>query len=214
MLYFQQKSPPHGEMSTVIRPTKRDELVEKATTIFYRNGFQATGMDMLVAETGISKTSIYKHFKTKDDLIVASLQHRDAFLRDWLFGRIGQLATTPREQLIAMFDALDEWFRQPDFYGCMFAKACSEYQDPEHPIHREATKHVDRVSSQLAIIAEQAGLNGPAQLARQLALLKEGAVVLATMGRGSRPALDAKMVAIQLIEDAGVPGQGNSGAIC
>lgn len=207
---FQQGPPPRGEISSVIRPTKRNELVEKATTTFYRNGFQATGMDRLVAETGISKTSIYKHFNTKDDLIVASLQLRDSFLRDWLFGRIKQLAATPREQLIAMFDALDEWFRQPDFYGCMFAKACSEYQDPEHPIHREATKHVDRVSNQLAIIAEQAGLNGPDQLARQLALLKEGAVVLATMGKGNRPALDAKMVAIQLIEDAGTTEPGNT----
>ncbi|KAJ8138879.1 hypothetical protein OY671_007909, partial [Metschnikowia pulcherrima] len=64
-----------------MRQTKRDELVEKATAIFYRNGFQATGMDRLVAETGISKTSIYKHFETKDDSIVATLKSRDAFSR-------------------------------------------------------------------------------------------------------------------------------------
>lgn len=185
-----------------MRQTKRDELVEKATATFYRNGFQATGMDMLVAETGISKTSIYKHFKTKDDLIIASLQLRDTFIRSWLFRRMEELAATPQEQLIAMFDALDEWFHQPDFHGCMFAKACSEYQDPEHPINREATDHVARISAQLATIAERAGLRQPSELARQLALLKEGAVVLATMGRGGTPALDAKAIAIKLIDEA------------
>ncbi|MCA3255237.1 MAG: TetR/AcrR family transcriptional regulator [Alphaproteobacteria bacterium] len=185
-----------------MRQTKREELVEKATAIFYRNGFQATGMDRLVTETGISKTSIYKHFKTKDDLIVAALKSRDAFLRGWLFGRMAQLASTPREQLIAMFDALHEWFNEPDFHGCMFAKASSEYQDPEHPINREATDHVARISAQLAEIAEEAGLNQPTELARQLALLKEGAVVLATMGRGGTPALDAKAVAIKLVDEA------------
>lgn len=185
-----------------MRHTKRDELVAKATAIFYRNGFQATGMDRLVAETGISKTSIYKHFKTKDDLIVASLKSRDTFLRGWLFGRMAELASTPRDQLIAMFDALHEWFHEPDFHGCMFAKASSEYQDPEHPINREASDHVARISAQLALIAKQAGLRQPSELARQLALLKEGAVVLATMGRGGTPALDAKAVAIKLIDEA------------
>jgi AcrR family transcriptional regulator len=188
-----------------MRHTKRDELVAKATAIFYRNGFQATGMDRLVAETGISKTSIYKHFKTKDDLIVASLKSRDTFLRGWLFGRMAELASTPRDQLIAMFDALHEWFNEPDFHGCMFAKASSEYQDPEHPINREASDHVARISAQLALFAEQAGLRQPNELARQLALLKEGAVVLATMGRGGTPALDAKAVAIKLIDEATPP---------
>lgn len=110
--------------------------------------------------------------------------------------------SSPREQLIAMFDALHEWFNEPDFHGCMFAKASSEDQDPEHPINREATDHVARISVQLAEIAEKAGLNHPSELARQLALLKEGAVVLATMGRGGSPALDAKAVATKLVEEA------------
>ena len=63
-----------------MRQTKRDELVEKALIVFYENGFHATGMDTLVAKTGISKTSIYKHFRTKEDLILAALQLRDQFV--------------------------------------------------------------------------------------------------------------------------------------
>lgn len=186
----------------MIRPSKRDELVSKATEVFYRHGFQATGMDRLVAETGISKTSIYKHFGTKDDLIVATLKLRDEHIRSWLFQRMTELADTPREQLIAMFDALDEWFAQPDFHGCMFAKACSEFQDPDHPINREASDHVAKLAAQLAEIAARAGLPGPQDLARRLSLLKEGAVVLATMGREGRPALEAKAIATSIVEAA------------
>lgn len=182
--------------------SKRDELIQKATDIFYRHGFQATGMDMLVVETGISKTSIYKHFKTKDDLIVATLRLRDEFLRGWLFRRMAELASTPREQLIAMFDALDEWFSEPDFHGCMFAKACSEFQDPDHPINREATAHVARLSAQLAEIADRAGLPNPYDIARRLSLLKEGAVVMATMGRDNRPAQEAKAIALGVLREA------------
>lgn len=184
------------------RPTKRDELVRKATEIFYRHGFQATGMDRLVAETGISKTSIYKHFETKDDLIVATLRLRDEHIRGWLFRRMAELADTPRGQLIAMFDALDEWFAEPDFHGCMFAKACSEFQDPDHPINREATDHVAKLAAQLSDIAARAGLPNPEDVARRLSLLKEGAVVLATMGRDGRPAMEARAIAIGIVEAA------------
>ena len=78
-----------------MRPTKRDELVQKALQAFYRHGFQATGMDMLVAETGISKTSMYKHFRTKEDLILAVLRLRDEQFRNWLYRRMEALADTP-----------------------------------------------------------------------------------------------------------------------
>ncbi|MDO8295899.1 MAG: TetR family transcriptional regulator [Caulobacter sp.] len=189
-----------------MRPTKRDELVHRATDIFYRNGFQASGMDMLVAETGISKTSIYKHFRTKEDLILATLQWRDEHIRGWLFRRMKELGSTPREQLIAMFDALGEWFSEPTFRGCMFAKATSEYQDADHPINRQAAGHVEKLTDGIRELAEQAGLPDPATLARQLTLLKEGAVVLAMLGHTSSPARDAKAVAVRLLSDPEAPG--------
>ena len=72
--------------------SKRDELVRKALKIFYKNGFIATGMDKVVAETGISKTSMYNHFRTKEDLILAVLRLRDENFRNWLTRRIEELA--------------------------------------------------------------------------------------------------------------------------
>jgi len=117
-----------------MRPNKRDELVSKALKVFYRDGFHATGMDKLVVETGVSKTSMYKHFRTKEDLIVAALRLRDENFRNWFFQRIDEMAETPAEQILVSFDALKEWFEEDGFRGCMFIKAGAEYQDKDHPI--------------------------------------------------------------------------------
>ena len=183
-----------------MRPTKRDELVQKALQAFYRNGFHATGMDMLVAETGISKTSMYKHFRTKEDLILAVLRLRDERFRNWLYRRMEDLADTPRERLIAMFDALAEWFGEPGYKGCMFIKASSEYQDVGHPIHKQSADHKRMLESHMTELAERAGLSDPGVVARQLLLLKEGAIVTAHLGHTSDPARDAKAAAIQLVD--------------
>lgn len=187
-----------------MRPTKRDELVQKALQAFYRNGFHATGMDMLVAETGISKTSMYKHFRTKEDLILAVLRLRDEHFRNWLYRRMEELADTPRQQLIAMFDALEEWFAEPGYKGCMFIKASSEYQDASHPIHMQSADHKRMLERHIAELVEKAGLADSGRLARQLLLLKEGAIVTAHLGHTDEPAQDAKAAASALVNTHGI----------
>lgn len=182
-----------------VRPTKRDELVQKALQTFYQNGFNATGMDMLVKETGISKTSMYKHFRTKEDLILAVLRLRDEHFRNWLYRRIEELADEPRAQLIAMFDALEEWFQEPGYRGCLFIKASSEYQDSTHPIHMQSADHKRMLERHVTELAQKAKMSDPAGLARQLLLLKEGAIVTAHLGHTENPAQDAKSAAIALI---------------
>lgn len=182
-----------------MRPTKRDELVQKALQAFYRNGFHATGMDKLVAETGISKTSMYKHFRTKEDLILAVLRLRDEYFRNWLYRRMDELADTPREQLIVMFDALEEWFDEPGYKGCMFIKASSEYQEASHPIHKQSADHKRMLESYITELAMKAKLEDPGALARKLLLLKEGAIVTAHLGHTDKPAQDAKAAAAHLI---------------
>ena len=182
-----------------MRPTKRDELVQKALQAFYRNGFHATGMDMLAAETGISKTSMYKHFRTKEDLILAVLRLRDEHFRNWLYRRMEELADTPRQQLLALFDALEEWFDEPGYKGCMFIKASSEYQEASHPIHQQSADHKRMLERHMTELAEKAGLANPSVLARQLLLLKEGAIVTAHLGHTDNPAQDAKATAVELL---------------
>lgn len=181
-----------------MRPSKRDEVVRKALDIFYREGFHATGMDLLAAETGISKTTMFKHFRSKEELILAVLRLRDEQFRGWLFRRMKQ-AGAPRAQLLAMFDALAEWFASPGFRSCMFIKAASEYPDPSHPIHAQAGEHKRMLFLELERIAAAAGAEDPADLARKLLLLKEGAIVTAHLGHEADPAGDAKSAAQVLL---------------
>lgn len=185
-----------------MRPSKRDELVRKAMAVFYRNGFNATGMDMLVAETGISKTSMYKYFRTKEELILAVLRLRDEEFRHWFFRRMEELGGGPRGQLLVMFDALGEWFTEPGYRGCMFIKASSEFQDANHAIHIQSAEHKRLLLRHVTMLAEKAGLAEPALIARQLLLLKEGAIVVAHLGHTADPAGDAKLAAKTLMEAA------------
>lgn len=181
-----------------MRPSKRDELVREALKIFYREGFHATGMDKLSAETGISKTTMFKHFRSKEELILAALRLRDENFRNWLF-RSMAAAGPPRAQLAALFDALAEWFAEPGFRSCMFIKAASEFPDPAHPIHAQAAEHKRMLFLQVEKIAAAAGAPDPAALARALLLLKEGAIVTAHIGHEKDPAGDAKAVAETLL---------------
>lgn len=188
-----------------MRPNKRDEIVRKALVVFYRNGFHATGMDLLVAETGVSKTSMYKHFRTKEDIILATLRLRDENFRNWLYRRVEALANTPAAQLLAMYDALGEWFALPEFSGCMFIKACAEFQDRDHPIHVQSAEHKRLLTEHFAQVARQAGASGPDNLARQLMILKEGAIIMAVMGHSENPAQDARAAAGILLTASGLP---------
>ncbi len=182
-----------------MRPNKREELVQKALDAYNRHGFQATGMDLLVRETGISKTSMYKHFSTKDDLILAVLERRDALFRAWLIERMQALGKTPIARILALFDVLEEWFAMPDFQGCMFIRAAAEYQDKTHPIRQQSARHKQQVEDILKNLAQEAGLENQGLLARQLVLLKEGAIIAAHVQLSATAAADAKAAARLLL---------------
>lgn len=182
--------------------SKRDELVQKALTSFYRGGFHAIGMDRLAKETGVSKTAIYKHFRTKEDLILATLRLRDEQFRNWLRRRVEALAPEPEGQLLAIFDALGEWFEEPGFRSCMFIKASSEYQDNTHPIHATSAEHKRLLAIYFAGIAEKTNTADPEGLARQLLIIKEGAIVLAHLHDHKQVTADARALAKNTIETA------------
>lgn len=180
--------------------SKRDELISKALAVFYRDGFHATGMDKLVAETGISKTSMYKHFRSKEELILAALRYRDANMRNWLSRRTEELAKTPRDRLRALFEALGELLQQKDFKSCAFIRAASEYPDFGDPIHDLAAEHKRLLLGYIRGLAKQAGAPEPGRLARQLRLLIEGAVVTAHLHGPADVAADAGNAARCLID--------------
>jgi len=178
---------------------KRTELIRKALLLFYRNGFHATGMDLVAKETGVSKTSIYKHFRTKEELILAVLRLRDENFRSWLYRRMDELSQTPKGQMLAMFDILKEWFEEDNFQGCMFIKASAEFQEKDHAINVHAYAHKQMLVDHLANLAAQAGYPHPEDLARKLLILKEGAIVIAAMSHDCASAREAKAVAEVLL---------------
>ncbi len=185
-----------------MRPNKRDELVRKALEVFYRDGFHATGMDKLVVETGVSKTSMYKHFRTKEELILAALRLRDESFRNWFLRRVEELADTPTGQLIAGFDVLQEWFEKDTYRGCMFIKAGAEFQEKDHPIHVQAAEHKRLLLEHFTRLARDAGVSDPEKLGCQILLLKEGAIVTSVLLNSCDPARDAKEAARTLLDAA------------
>lgn len=182
--------------------SKRDQLIQRALSVFYRDGFHAVGMDKIAKETGVSKTAIYKHFRTKDDLILATLRLRDEQFRNWFIRRIEDLATDPAQRLLASFDALEEWFTEPSYLGCMFIKASSEFQERESSIHAICMEHKRILERYLIDLARKAGAANPEQLGAQILLLQEGAIVVAAMMDPKKAATDAKAAAAVLVQQA------------
>ncbi len=187
--------------------TRRDDLVDTALRLFYTRGFHATGIDRILAESGVAKMTLYKHFKSKDELILAALERRDEQFRTWLTGAMERASSDPRERLLAMFDALEEWFHGQafkglGFSGCAFINASGEFADLDHPAHRTSCDHKQRIVDYLTTVCAAAGAEAPAALAEQLALLKEGAIVTAQVRGMPAAARTAKTIAAGLIAAA------------
>jgi AcrR family transcriptional regulator len=120
----------------------RERIVHKAIDLFYRHGFHAIGLDRIIAETGVTKTTFYKHFESKDDLVVEAITKRHEWeMKAWARAIHERAGDDPRKQLIVLFDVLDEWFNAPDYGGCIFLNAAAEFADPREPAHQAAALH-------------------------------------------------------------------------
>jgi len=182
-----------------MRPSKKEEILKKSLDIFYRNGFQATGIDQIVKETGISKTTIYSHFENKDRLMSEVLILRDKNFRSWLKMRVEELAESPNDKLLCVFDALEEWFNDSSYSSCMFIKASSEFQDPKHPLFVQSAEHKLTLLAYFKELAEDASMAKPDQVAHYVLLLKEGAIIAAHLKLVEQPGLQAKKMLEQLL---------------
>lgn len=174
---------------------RRDHLVQTALALFSRHGYHATGIDRILAESGVAKMTLYKHFRSKDDLILAALRHRDEQFRRWFQTEVEARAAHPQERLLAVFDVLEAWFHEPDFNGCCFINATAEYGRQDDPVHLAAAEHKARLTEYLHVLAEAANAAVPAEVARQLMLLVNGAVVSAHVSGDAAPARTARTLA-------------------
>ena len=182
----------------------RDRLLDAALELFYRDGFHATGIDKILAESGVAKMTLYKHFRSKDELILAALRRRDEEFRNWIMRTVEKRAKSPRDRLLAVYDALEEWFGRRGFHGCMFINAAAEYPDGRDPIHASCAEHKTLILGYLQGLAEAAGAGDPKELAEQLNLLSEGAIVMAHVCGDRTAARVAKKAARVLLDHAGL----------
>ncbi|MGE0733976.1 MAG: TetR/AcrR family transcriptional regulator [Alphaproteobacteria bacterium] len=180
---------------------KRDLLIETALALFNRDGIHATGIDTILAKAGIAKMTLYNHFKSKDELVLACLRRADEKTRNGFMRQIEQRAGAPRERLLTLFDVLADWFRGADFHGCNFVNACAEYTQPSDPIHRAAAEHKQLMFDYIAHLATAAGAPD-GTLAERLALLVEGAIAIAHVSGDKGSAARAKCAAAVLIDAA------------
>lgn len=161
--------------------TGRERLVAAAIELFYRHGFAAVGIDRVIAEAGVTKTTFYKHFESKDDLMVAAVKRRDEWeSRAWAQAIQKMVGDDPSKQLVALFDLLDLWFNEPDYRGCMFLNTAIEFPNPNDPIHQAASAYKKQARDHWRDLAKKAGAEKAAAetFADCYAALVEGALIL------------------------------------
>ena len=159
------------------RTEVRDKILTTATDLFYKQGIRAVGVDLVVEKAGVAKTSLYRHFGTKDDLVVAFLQRMDHdFWKTW-DTVTAQHADDARAELHAQLDWIGERAGQPDYRGCPQLNIAAEYPEVEHPARKLATAHKRELRRRLKVIAERLHCAAPDALAGQLAVLINGAFV-------------------------------------
>lgn len=191
------------------RPAKRDQVLETAKRLFYREGIRATGIDRILEEAGVARMTLYNHFAGKDELVAAALQARSDEFRVWLGGEVERRAQDPAARLLAVFDVLGDWIRGDSagagFAGCAFIRAAAEFTDHDDPVHRLAAAHKASLRKDLAALARAAGAPEPDRLAADLLLLVDGAIVTAQVSGDMDAAHRARGMAERVVGAALAP---------
>ena len=186
------------------RKSKREHLVETAQQLFYREGIKGTGIDTVLEHAGVAKRTLYNHFKTKDELVIATLQRRDQEFMAMLKAGVKKFESRQTGEpafarVLAYFDAIEEWTTSKQFSGCMFINASAEYPRQDHPVHVICAMHKRLVIQYIEELMSGLTLVDPHDLAVQLAVLTDGAIVNAHTTSNRNAAQVAKQIAVSLL---------------
>jgi AcrR family transcriptional regulator len=184
-------------------PSKaRERILATAYELFARRGVQAVGIDAIVEQSGVARQTLYRHFSSKQDLVLAFLERREElWTKDWLQGEVERRTTDPGEGLLAVFDVFDGWFRTPGFEGCSFINVMLEITDPADPVHRAGRSYLARIRNFLEDLARRARIADAENFARQWHILMKGSIVAAAEG-DQDAARRAQQIATILLRDA------------
>ncbi len=179
----------------------RQRILETADRLFYQDGIRAVGIDRIIAEAGVAKMSLYKHFPSKDDLILAVLKHREQTVLAFFRSAMERHIKKTKNPLRAFFASLKDWFESPGFRGCAFQNAAVELADPVHPGTEFVRGHKQRFSEFLRGLVEEAVGKAAAKIAPAVTILVEGAIVTAVI-QGKPDAADvARDASLKLVDE-------------
>ena len=172
-------------MSATSQPPTTDaheRILATAYELFSRRGIRAVGIDEIIETAGVAKATLYRHFPSKDALVLAFLQRReDVWTHGWVEREARSRADDPEDQLLAIFDIFDQWFHSDDFEASVFINVLFE-MGPSHPTGRASIHYLENIRGLVATMAEEAHLRDPQTFARSWHILMQGSIVCAAEG--------------------------------
>jgi AcrR family transcriptional regulator len=187
-------------MTASRRSPARERILDVADRLFYELGIRAVGVDLIVNESGVAKTTLYSHFRTKDDLVAAYLQRRCEEWRNRLEVAVSGDTGSP-DRILRVFDVLEEWFAEPGFRGCPFINAMAEFT-ADHPAARVTAVHRTGLRALLQRLSLEAGTKAPDVTADRLMLLYDAAIITAHLDRNPTAANTARSAAETLLKSS------------
>jgi AcrR family transcriptional regulator len=179
----------------------RERILRSAYELFSQRGVRAVGVDEVIARAGVAKATLYRHFPSKDSLVLAFLERRERiWTLDLVEAEARRRGSTPEERLLAIFDVFDDWFHADDFEGCSFINVMVEFPDKEHPLGRASILYLENIRSIVRTLAEEAGLRDPDGFAHSWHILMKGSIVAA--GEGDTEAAQRALAMGTLLIDA------------
>jgi AcrR family transcriptional regulator len=182
--------------------TLREKILDTATDLFQTRGINSTGVDTIVAVAGTTKMTLYKYYRSKEDLVIEVLKKNQRDFQTWLDEKLINNSKKPSDKIQQLFDFIEEWITSPNFLGVAFIKASAEFPNEENPIHQLSSKQSHEFRAYISQLATEANIKDAQGLALQLSLLFEGAVQAEQMKRGSGAIKYAKKAAKILIDGA------------
>jgi len=181
----------------------RERILRTAYDLLSRYGIQAVGVDRIIEEAGVAKMTLYRHFRSKDDLVIAVLAlHERVWTWEWLEQEIQRRGSTPTERLLAAFDVFDEWFHDADYGGCFFTNSLLESHDRLSPIGAASVMGLAGIRSLLCQLAADAGVKDPEDFAHKWQMVMLGSIIAALDG-DLEAARRGRDVALHLLEHEG-----------
>jgi AcrR family transcriptional regulator len=182
----------------------RERVMRAAYELFSRYGTRTVGVDAVISEAGVAKMTLYRNFASKDELILAFLERREAlWTHGWVRAETQRRAQSPAQRLLAIFEIFGEWFARPDFEGCSFVTTLLEVCDRESPVRQACVQHLANIRSYLCELASQAGVADPDSFARQWHILMKGSIIAAAEG-DIHAAARARELGILLLKAHGI----------